>query len=68
MIVTERGKPIAIIQPIKSVEKLPSLERKLAKLAALGVVTLPVRRPSKKIRRVRARGRPISKTILSERG
>ena len=68
VIVTERGKPIAVIQPIKSVEKLESREGELAKLAALGVVTLPVRRPSKKIRRVRVRGRPISKTILSERG
>ena len=68
MIVTERGKPIAVIQPIKSVEKLQTREGKLAKLAALGLVTLPVGRPSKTIRRVRVRGRPISKTILSERG
>jgi prevent-host-death family protein len=34
VIVTERGKPIALIQPIKSAEKAVSLEARLAGLAA----------------------------------
>jgi prevent-host-death family protein len=67
VIVTERGKPIAVIQPIESVEQLQTLEAKLAKLAALGIVTLPVRKPSKKVRLVSASGKPVSETILAER-
>ena len=67
VIVTERGKPIAVIQPIGSVEHLQTLEAKLAKLAAQGIVTLPRRRPRKKIRRVTASGSPVSEAILAER-
>ncbi|MGH9460778.1 MAG: type II toxin-antitoxin system Phd/YefM family antitoxin [Vicinamibacteria bacterium] len=67
IIVTERRKPIAVIQPIDSVEQLQTLEAKLAKLAALGIVTLPVRKPSKKVRLVSTAGRPVSETILAER-
>ena len=50
VIVTERGKPIALLQPILSAETPVSLEARLAKLAARGVVTLPTR---KLLRRVR---------------
>lgn len=68
VVVTERGKPIAVIQPIQSAQKLESLEARLAKLAALGIVTLPTRPPRKRVRRVRVSGPPVSKTILEERG
>ncbi len=67
VIVTERGKPIAVIQSIESVDQLQSLEAKLAKLAAQGIVTLPVRKPRKKIRLVTASGTPVSQAILAER-
>ena len=67
VIVTERGKPIAVIQSIECVERLQTLEAKLARLAAQGIVTLPVRKPRKKIRLVTASGRPVSETILNER-
>ena len=67
VIVTERGKPIAVIQRIESVEQLQTLEAKLAKLAALGIATLPIRKARKKIRLVTASGRPVSETILNER-
>lgn len=67
VIVTERGKPIALLQSIQSVERPQSLEARLAKLAAQGVVTLPTRKRLKKVRLVKVSGRPISKTILEDR-
>lgn len=67
VVVTERGRPIALIQPIRAAEKAISLEAKLARLAAQGRVTLPTHRPLKRVRRVRASGVPISKTILEDR-
>lgn len=67
VVVTERGKPIAVIQPIQSAQKLESLEARLARAAAQGLVTLPVRRPRGRLRRVRVTGRPISQTILEDR-
>lgn len=67
VVVTERGKPIALIQPIRSAESPVSLEARLAKLAAQGLVTLPTHKPLKKVRLVKISGRPISKTILEDR-
>jgi len=67
VVVTERGKPIALIQPIRSAEKPVSLEARLAKLAAQGVVTLPTHKPLKEVRLVKISGRPISRTILEDR-
>ncbi len=67
VIVTERGKPIALLQSIQSVERPQSLEARLAKLAAQGVLTLPTRKRLKKVRLVKVSGRPISKTILEDR-
>ncbi len=68
VIVTERGRPIAIIQAIQSVPLVTSLEGRLAKLAAQGLVTLPTRRPRKGVRPVKVSGPPVSKTILEDRG
>ncbi len=67
VVVTERGKPIAIIQPIESAGPVVSLQARLAKLAARGLLTLPTRKPLKKVRRVRVSGPPISRTILEDR-
>ena len=64
---TERGKPIALIQPIQSAARAVSLDARLAGLAAQEVVTLPTRAPLKRVRLVRVAGTPISKTILEER-
>jgi hypothetical protein len=65
--VTERGNPIALIQPIKSADKAVSLEAKLARLAAQGLVALPSRKPMKRVRLVRVSGKPISKAIVEDR-
>jgi len=67
VVVTERGKPIALIQPITSAKKILTLEAKLARLAALGHVTLPVRKPLKNVRRVKVSGEPLSRTIREDR-
>lgn len=67
VIVTDRGKPIAVIQPIQSAEPVASLEAKLAKLAAQGLVTLPTRKPLKKVRPVKVSGTSLSKVILEDR-
>lgn len=67
VIVTERGAPIALIQPIRSAEKAVSLEARLARLAAQGVVALPTRRPLRRVRLAKVSGKPISKTIVEDR-
>ena len=67
VIITERGKPIALIQPIRSVEHPVSLEARLAKLAAQGFVTLPTHKPLKRVRLAKVSGPPVSKTILEDR-
>ncbi len=67
VIVTERGKPIALIQSIKSAEHVVSLEVRLAQLAAPGVITLPTEKPVKTVRLAKVTGTPISRTILEDR-
>ncbi len=67
VVVTERGKPIALIKPIQSVERTASLEARLASLAAEGLVTLPTQKPLKKLRLIKTSGPAISKTILEDR-
>ena len=67
VVVTERGKPIALIQPIKSADQAASLEARLARLAALGLVTLPSRRTRKKPKPIKISGPPVSKAILEDR-
>ncbi len=67
VVVTERGKPIALIQPIQSVDRVVSLDARLARLAAQGFVTLPTHKPLKRVRLAKVSGPPISKTILEDR-
>ena len=67
VIVTERGTPIALIQPIKGANKAVSLEARLARVAAQGLVTLPTRKLLRRVRAIKAAGKPISKIILEDR-
>lgn len=66
VVVTERGKPIAVIQPIRAAEPTVSLDVRLARLADQGLITLPGAKASRK-RKIRIAGRPLSKTILDDR-
>ncbi|MBI2562723.1 MAG: type II toxin-antitoxin system prevent-host-death family antitoxin, partial [candidate division NC10 bacterium] len=47
LLITERGKPIAVIQPIRNTAPGMGLDARLAKLAARGLLTLPTRKPLK---------------------
>ena len=66
VIVTDRGNPIALIQPIKAAKEVVSLEAKLARAAAQGLVTLPTRKISR-VRAIKAKGKAVSKIILDGR-
>ena len=67
VVVTERGTPIALIQPIKAAHEATSLEAKLARAAAQGVIALPTRKLLRRVRPVRVSGKPVSKIILEDR-
>jgi len=67
VVVTERGRPVAILASIQSAEKPRSLQAQLAKLAASGLVILPTARRLTRVRRVRVAGPPVSRTILEDR-
>jgi prevent-host-death family protein len=67
IIITERGTPIALIQPIRNADKAVSLEARLARLAARGIVALPTQKPLRRVRLAKVSGKPISKTIVEDR-
>jgi prevent-host-death family protein len=67
VVVTERGRPVAILASIGSIERPQSLQARLAKLAAEGLVILPTAKRLTRIRRVRVSGQPVSRTIIEDR-
>ena len=67
IIVTERGQPIALLQAIQSAQRPVTIEARLARLAAQGRLTLPTRKPLKRLCRVTVRGTPLSRMILDDR-
>jgi prevent-host-death family protein len=67
IVVTERGNPIVLMQPLQSVERLESLDGRLARLAIQGKVSLPTRPRLKRIRMAKVRGKLVSRTILEDR-
>jgi prevent-host-death family protein len=67
LVVTERGKPVAIIQHLHSAKNVVSLDARLARLAAQGSAILPTLQPLKNIRPAKLRGKLISRMILEER-
>jgi prevent-host-death family protein len=67
VVVTERGIPIALLQPITQAKDATSLEARLARLAALGLVTLPTKPTPKRLKTIAASGPPASHAILEER-
>ena len=67
VVVTERGRPVAILASIGSIEKPQSVHARLAKLAASGLVILPTAKRLTRVRRVRVSGPPVSRTILEDR-
>lgn len=67
VVVTERGVPIALLQPITQARQATNREARLARLAALGIVTLPTKTPPKRLRTIAPSGPPASHAILEER-
>jgi prevent-host-death family protein len=67
IVVTDRGQPIAVIQPIGAVRRSGTRETRLAGLASRGLITLPTRKPLKRVRAVEVSGEPVSRTILEDR-
>ena len=56
-----------MIQPLQQAEPTASLEVRLARLADQGFLTLPLTRPSRRVRKIKVAGRPLSKAILDDR-
>ena len=67
VVVTERGRPVAVLQSIQHLDRGAALETRLARLAAVGTVTLPTRKGFGRARPVRVSGPPVSRAILEDR-
>ena len=66
VVVTERGRAIARIEPIHGTEVV-SLGAKLAALAARGLVRLPTAKPLRTIRAVKVTGPSMAATVTEGR-
>lgn len=67
VVLTERGRPIAVIKPIKEVD---TQQAALQQMADEGLITLPSRKgpmPSPRWRPVKVKGKPLSQTIIEDR-
>lgn len=68
VIVTDRGKPIAIIHDLTGIETNASQNEVLASLASAGKIRLPVRAGGvKKFEGVSIKGKSITDTVLENR-
>jgi prevent-host-death family protein len=66
VVLTERGRPIAVIKPVKEGN---TEDAALATMAAEGLITLPTRRgpmPAPRWRPVKITGGPLSQTIIED--
>ncbi len=67
IVLTERGRPIAVIKPIKQED---AHDAALQTMADEGLVTLPSRKgpmPAPRWRPVKVKGKPLSQTIIEDR-
>lgn len=67
VILTERGRPIAVIKPVR---EEPSEEAALKAMEDEGLITLPARRgplPAPRWKPVSVKGKPLSQTIIDDR-
>lgn len=69
VVVTDRGKPVAILHCLDKVEESAGAEERLAALAAQGLLSLPKRKgPFRKIERLNVlAGEPVSASLVRER-
>lgn len=67
VILTERGRPVAIIKPVREER---SEEAALKAMADEGLITLPSRKaptPAPRWKPVTVKGKPVSQTIIDDR-
>ncbi len=68
VVVTDRGKPIAILHSLDKLEEDAGLDERLAALAAQGHLTLPkVKGPLLPFQPLRFEGEPVSETLVRDR-
>ena len=67
VVLTDRGRPIAVIKPIREAD---TQEAVLQAMADEGLITLPTRKgpmPAPRWKPVKIKGKPLSQTILDDR-
>ena len=67
VVLTERGRPIAVIKPIKDAD---TQQAALQQMADEGLITLPSRKgpmPAPRWKPVKVKGTPLSQTIIEDR-
>lgn len=68
IVVTDRGKPVAILGPAEGYDgRKPSRAHRLAALARRGLITLPQGSADLRTPPVTIRGEPISRTLIRDR-
>ena len=69
LLVTERGKPVAVIRPVeqKDIENEESMEEKLGRLAKTGLIKLPSLKKMNPFKPVKINGSPVSLAIIEDR-
>jgi len=67
VLITERGKPIAVIRPSEGNLPARSLEAKLTELAGEGRIRLPRKKFLARVPIIKISGPSISTTVLEER-
>lgn len=67
VVLTDRGRPIAVIRPIKEAD---TQQAALQQMADEGLITLPLRKgpmPAPRWKPVKAKGKALSQTIIEDR-
>lgn len=67
IVVTERGRPIALLGPIPEGMDSATGAQRLAALAEAGYLTLPAAKPLRRLARVRLSGPSVSQAVLEDR-
>jgi prevent-host-death family protein len=67
IIILERGKPIATIQPINKIEKVPNLDIILSRLSLEDMIRLPQKKLLKKIPSIEINGESVEKAVIEDR-
>lgn len=68
IVVTDRGKPVAILHSLDVIEEKAGFEERLASLAKKGMIRLPQKDAKlMPFKPIKAKGKPVSETIIEER-